>query len=82
MPEPADEFTLHVYGYRSTFRNWPANQPAFRTRPVSTPWRTGSATGQRPYRRGDQFEKRRKLMEAWQAFAESKSMANVLKLKR
>jgi hypothetical protein len=31
-----------------------------------------------PYRRGDLFEKRRKLMEAWQAFAESKPMAKVL----
>ncbi len=34
------------------------------------------------YRRGDLFEKRRKLMEAWQALCESKPMAKVLPLKR
>jgi hypothetical protein len=34
------------------------------------------------YRRRDLFEKRRKLIEAWQAFADSKPMARVLPLKR
>ena len=34
------------------------------------------------YRRGDLFKKRRKLMEAWQAFTDSKSLAKVLPLKR
>ena len=39
-------------------------------------------TAEAAYRRGDQFEKRRKLMETWQAFANSKPTANVVKLKR
>jgi hypothetical protein len=34
------------------------------------------------YRRGDLFEKRRKHMEAWQAFADAKPMATILPLKR
>ena len=34
------------------------------------------------YRRGDLFEKSRKFMEAWQAFAESKTLAKVLSMKR
>jgi len=34
------------------------------------------------YRRGDLFEKRRKLMEAWQAFADSIPMATILPFKR
>jgi hypothetical protein len=34
------------------------------------------------YRRGDALEKRRKLMEAWAAYCEPKTHANVVKLQR
>ena len=34
------------------------------------------------YRRGDLFEKRRLVMDAWQAFADSKPMLMVLPLNR
>ena len=34
------------------------------------------------YRRGDLFDKRRKLMDEWAAFAESKQLAMVLPMKR
>ncbi len=34
------------------------------------------------YRRCDPFEKRRKLMDAWEAFADSNPMDKVLPLKR
>ena len=37
---------------------------------------------QAAYRRGDLFDKRRKLMEAWEALCDSKPMAKVLPLKR
>ncbi len=34
------------------------------------------------YRRGDQFEKRRKLMEAWAEFSEPRGESNILKIRR
>ena len=33
------------------------------------------------YRRGDQFEKRRKLMEAWAAFCESRATGKVIAIR-
>jgi integrase len=76
-----DEVTVH--GFRSTFRDWAAEQTSFphETCEHALAHRI-SDKAEAAYRRGDQFDKRRKLMEAWQAFAESKPMANVVPLKR
>ena len=80
---PADEITLRVYGCRSTFRDWASEQTSFphETCEHALAHRI-SDKAEAAYRRGDQFEKRRKLTEAWQGFADSKPMAKVLPLKR
>jgi integrase len=62
---------ITVHGFRSTFRDWASEQTSF-------PYETCehalahriSDKAEAAYRRGDQFEKRRKLMEAWAAFCE------------
>ena len=45
-------------------------------------WRTGSATRRKLLTRGDQFDKRRKLMEAWAAFCEPKLTGKVVPMKK
>ena len=76
-----DDITVH--GFRSTFRDWSSEQTHFahETCEHALAHRI-SDKAEAAYRRGDQFEKRRKLMEAWQAFADSKPLAKVLPLKR
>ena len=57
---------LTVHGFRSSFRDWAAEQTAFPSEVAEMA--LGHAVGDKveaAYRRGDLFEKRRKLMEAW-----------------
>jgi integrase len=62
------EITTH--GFRSTFKDWSAEQTNF-AREISEKalaHRVGNDT-EEAYQRGDLLEKRRKLMDAWAAFA-------------
>lgn len=76
-----DEITVH--GFRSTFRDWASEQTSFphETCEHALAHRI-SDKAEASYRRGDQFEKRRKLMEAWAAFCEPRKSAKVLPLKQ
>ncbi len=69
--------TITVHGFRSTFRDWASEQTSFphETCEHALAHRIADKA-EAAYRRGDQFEKRRKLMEAWQAYADSKPVAN------
>ncbi|MEP6827695.1 MAG: integrase arm-type DNA-binding domain-containing protein [Aestuariivirga sp.] len=75
--------TITVHGFRSTFRDWASEQ-------TSSPHKVCEMAlahvignkAEAAYRRGDLFEKRRLLMDGWQAFADSKPLAKVLPLKR
>jgi integrase len=61
---------LTVHGFRSTFRDWAAEQTAFPAEVAEAA--LAHAVGDKveaAYRRGDLFEKRRKLMTAWASFA-------------
>ncbi len=61
---------LTAHGFRSTFRDWTAEQSDFPGEVAEAA--LAHVVGDRveaAYRRGDLFEKRRKLMEAWGAFA-------------
>jgi integrase len=56
---------LTVHGFRSSFRDWAEEQTAFAEAAL------GHVVGDKveaAYRRGDLFEKRRKLMAAWATF--------------
>ena len=55
-----------MHGFRSTFRDWAAECTAFPNHVVEAA--LAHAIGDKveaAYRRGDLFEKRRKLMDAW-----------------
>jgi integrase len=70
---------ITVHGFRSTFRDWASEQTSFphETCEHALAHRI-SDKAEAAYRRGDQFEKRRKLMEAWAAWCEPKDGANVI----
>ena len=61
-----DELTVH--GFRSTFRDWAAEQTAFPREVCEQALAHALADKvEAAYRRGDLFAKRRKLMDAWAA---------------
>jgi integrase len=60
---------ISVHGFRSSFRDWAAEQTAFPNHVVEQA--LAHAIGDKveaAYRRGDLFEKRRRLMDAWAAY--------------
>jgi integrase len=65
----ADDYTVH--GFRSTFRTWAGERTTFSHEvcEAALAHKTGSAVS-RAYNRGELFERRRELMEAWAAFVE------------
>jgi len=71
---------LTAHGFRSTFRDWAAertNYPADVAEMALA--HSVSSKVEAAYRRGDMFEKRRKMMEDWAAFVEGSS-ADVIRL--
>lgn len=74
------EFTVH--GFRSTFRDWAAEETNFQREvaEAALSHSVGDAV-ERAYRRGDALEKRRALMAAWASYCESKP-ATVVPLTR
>lgn len=70
---------ITVHGFRSTFRDWASEQTSFphETCEHALAHRI-SDKAEAAYRRGDQFEKRRKLMEAWATWCEPKQGATVV----
>jgi integrase len=67
---------LTVHGFRSTFRDWAAERTAFPREVAEAA--LAHAIGDKveaAYRRGDLFEKRRKLMEAWAGYCTSPAAA-------
>jgi integrase len=67
---------LTAHGFRSTFRDWAAEQTNF-PREVAEMALSHAISDkvEAAYRRGDLLEKRRRLMEAWAIFAETQPMA-------
>jgi integrase len=62
---------LTAHGFRSTFRDWAAERTNFPNEVVEMALAHAiSDKTEAAYRRGDLFEKRRKLMDAWAAFCE------------
>lgn len=67
---------LTVHGFRSTFRDWAAEQTNFPREVAEAA--LAHVVGDKveaAYRRGDLFEKRRKLMDAWAAFCAAPARA-------
>ena len=74
---------ITVHGFRSTFSDYVSEQTSFshETREHALAHQI-SDKAEASYRRGDQFEKRRKLMEAWASYCEPRRSSKVLPLKR
>jgi integrase len=76
---------LTVHGFRSTFRDWAAEQTNFSREVAEAAFahviadRTEAA-----YRRGDLFEKRHRLMTAWSTYCQAKPSVGgaVISIKR
>jgi len=61
-----------VHGFRSAFRDWAAEQTNFAHEVCEMALaHTIPNAAERAYRRGDLFEKRRKLMDAWATYLDS-----------
>lgn len=67
-----------VHGFRSTFRDWVAEQTTFQREvaEAALAHAVGDAV-ERAYRRGDALDKRRKLMTAWESFVTGKSASPI-----
>ncbi|MEI6536789.1 MAG: hypothetical protein WCN98_15690, partial [Verrucomicrobiaceae bacterium] len=74
---------ITVHGFRSTFRDWASEQTSFphETCEHALAHRI-SDKAEAAYRRGDQFEKRRQLMEAWSAFCAPSHKNKVVQLRQ
>jgi integrase len=74
---------ITVHGFRSTFRDWASEQTSFphETCEHALAHRI-SDKAEAAYRRGDQFDKRRKLMDAWTQWCEPRKSAKVVALRR
>jgi integrase len=59
-------YGVTVHGFRSTFRDWAAETTAYPNHVVEQALAHSIANGvEAAYRRGDLFEKRRRLMQDW-----------------
>jgi integrase len=69
-----DDLTAH--GFRSTFRTWGAERTNFPREVIESALaHTIGNKVEAAYQRGDMFEKRRRLMEAWAQFCTSGTAA-------
>ena len=68
-----DDFTVH--GFRSTFRDWASERTDFPAEVVEMALAHAiDSKTEAAYRRGDLFEKRRALMDAWAEFCQRTSV--------
>lgn len=74
-------FTVH--GFRSTFRDWVADETTFQREvaEAALAHAVGDAV-ERAYRRGDALAKRRKLMDAWATYCTTIKAGNVVSMAR
>jgi len=71
------------HGFRSTFRDWGAERTNYPSEMLEMALaHTVSDKVEAAYRRGDMFDKRQKLMDAWASFIDAKAQSNVDKLPR
>lgn len=76
------KLTCTVHGFRSAFRDWAAETTNFPSEVCEMALAHAVANKtEAAYRRGDLFEKRRALMEAWAGFLTEPKANNVVQLK-
>jgi integrase len=68
-----------VHGFRSAFRDWAAERTNFTNEVCEAALaHVIENKAEAAYRRGDLFDKRRKLMDAWAAYCGTSSVGKVL----
>lgn len=81
---PIEKLGLKItaHGFRSTFSDWAAERTAYPREVVEMALaHTIGNKVEAAYRRGDLFEKRRKLMDAWASFCETARVGQVVSLR-
>jgi integrase len=74
-----DDLTAH--GFRATFKTWASERTSFQNEIVEASLaHTIGGKVEQAYRRGDMFEKRRKLLAAWATFCSSAPAVNTPKI--
>ncbi|MGH7022022.1 MAG: tyrosine-type recombinase/integrase [Caulobacteraceae bacterium] len=72
-----------VHGFRSTFRDWASEETGFAHEVCEMALAHAIANkAEAAYRRGDLFDKRRKLMDAWAAYCASAKAGTVVPMRR
>lgn len=72
-----------VHGFRSSFRDWASEEAGFSHEVCEMAMaHTIANKAEAAYRRGDLFEKRRKLMAAWAAYCGTPRAAKAIPLRR
>ena len=80
----ADHPTLTIHGFRSSFRDWCAEMTNYpREVAEAALAHTLKDKTEAAYQRGDMFEKRRRLMDAWSTYCtKGKKAGDVVPLKK
>jgi integrase len=75
------EVDVSVHGFRSSFRDWAAEQTTFPNHVIEQALAHSIGKVEAAYRRSDLFEKRRELMAAWARFCTNAGDADVVPLR-
>lgn len=74
---------ITVHGFRSTFRDWASEQTSFPAQVCEMALAHAIANKvEAAYRRGDLFEKRRKLMEVWESYCTATGNGKIVPLRK
>jgi len=69
-------YKITAHGFRSTFRDWAAEQTSYANHVVEQALAHAIANGvEEAYRRGDLFEKRSRLMQDWSNYCDRQNVA-------
>ena len=72
-----------VHGFRSTFRDWASEVTSFPHEVCEIALaHTIANKAEAAYRRGDLFQKRRKLMDAWSSYCAAARTSKVVAIRR
>jgi hypothetical protein len=73
---------ITVHGFRSTFKDWCSERTNYPNHVSEAAlWHVVADKVEAAYRRGDLFEKRRRLMADWSRFCASPAMGDVIDMR-
>jgi len=79
--ERMDRKSVTVHGFRSSFRDWAAEQTAFASEVVEKALAHAIRNDvEAAYRRGDLLDKRRQLLRSWEGYLNQPTSSNVAEI--